>query len=293
MPLSRQHFLGLRASDPETWLGVSELMDYVESLAGALQLEPRPAAQVSAAAALPPPLPAAAFQVVGQDGHFVISIVNHPSNQSLIYHELASSTSRQFDLPGSLAVFGPENRTHWTIADPAVSKYWRLRSKYLGSAFNAPVYFTQPGGDGPSAVASGVLCSASTSSRTQHVANSITVFAEYLPSGAVLQNGDTSDGSPTLDWAAATVYKNGGSTQIAIPKTTIRGLSPATAYAAAWNLSSNAAVFSTNGGQLLGDDLIYLATVTTPASAGDALSSAGGGPNALGATSNSGRYAYT
>ena len=293
MPINRHLFLGLRVSDPETYQGISELLDYVESLAGQLRLEPRPAAQVSAAAALPPPLPAAGFQVTGADGHFEISIANHPSNQSLVYHELASSTNRQFDAAGASAVFGPENRTQWTIADPAAAKYWRLRSKYLGSAFNAPIYFTQPGADGPSTVASGVLRSASTAGRTQHVANSIAVYAEYLPAGAALQNGDTSDGSPTLDWAAAAIYKDGGATQIAIPKTTIRGLSPATAYAAAWNLSSNAASYSSNGSQLLGDDLIYLATVTTPAAVGGALSAAGGGPDALGATANSGRYAYT
>src|SRR5487761_1356901 len=114
MPISRHYFLNLRAADPLAWQGMSALLDYVESLARQPQLEPRPAPQVSSAAALPAPLPAARFQVSGLDGHFEIAIVNNPSNSSLVYHELASSANLQFDLSGGVAVFGPENRTHWT-----------------------------------------------------------------------------------------------------------------------------------------------------------------------------------
>ncbi len=293
MPLARHYFLGLRASDPAAWQGLSELMDYVESLAANLQLDPRPAAQVSPAAALPPPLPAAAFHVAGQDGHFEIAIANHPANRPLVYHELASCATPQFDAPGGVTVFGPENRTQWTIADPAARKYWRLRSKYLGSGFNAPLYFSPPDSAGPGSVDSSVLSAASTASRTQHAANSVTVFAEYLPLGALLQNGDASDGSPALDWAAATLYKDGGAAQIVIPKTTIHGLSPAANYAVAWDTNAGLAVYDANGGRLLGDHLVYLATVTTPAAAGDAYAAAGGGPDALGLTSGAGRYAYT
>lgn len=291
MPLPRQRFLQLRAKDPETYQGISELMDYVEAISRTLNLDPRPAPQ-SAPDSSPVPLPAS-FQVTGADGHYQITVTNHPANSQPVLHEIASSSNLNFDLSGAVSILGPDPRTSWTVANPASTRYWRLRSSFLGSGFNSPQFFTLPNASGPSAVASGVLRTGSTAARTQHSANYVTVSAEYLPAGQLLANGDTSDGTPTLNWPSSSMTFNGGSTPQSLPKSTLRGLTANTTYAVAWNTTTQQVQYSTDGGQLLSDSLVYLATVTTPAASGGAASSAGGGASALGVSANSGRYAYT
>ncbi len=291
MPLPRQHFLQLRSKDPETYRGISELMDYVEAISRSLNLDPRPAPQ-TAPDSSPVPLPAS-FQVTGADGHYQITVANHPANSQPVLHEIASSSNLNFDLSGGVAVLGPDPRTSWTVANPASTRYWRLRSCFLGSGFNAPQWFTLPNASGPSAVAAGVLRASSTAARTQHSANYVTVSAEYVPAGQILANGDTSDGTPTLNWTSASITFNGGSTPQTLPKTTLRGLAANTTYAVAWNTATQQVQYSTDGGQLLSDSLVYLATVTTPAASGGAASFAGGGSTALGVAGNSGRYSYT
>lgn len=291
MPLPRQRFLQLRSTDPETYQGISELMDYVEAISRSLNLDPRPAPQATPNSS-PVPLPAS-FQVTGADGHYQVTVTNHPANSQPVLHEIASSSSLNFDLSGGVSVLGPDPRTSWTVANPASTRFWRLRSCFLGSGFNASQFFTLPNAAGPTAVASGVLRSSSTAARTQHSANYVTVSAEYLPAGQLLANGDTSDGTPTLNWPAASISFNGGSSPQSLPKSTLRGLAANTTYAVAWNTATQQVQYSTDGGQLLADNLVYLATVTTPAASGGAASSAGGGPSALGIAGNSGRYAYT
>lgn len=292
MPIARHWFLPLRQSDPQTWQGLSELMDYVESLAGALGVEPAAAAQVNSATALTPPAAVSAFTVTGANGHFQIQVVNNSANQQPVYHEVASCTTLNFDAPGGLRIYGPEARTNWDITAPGALLYWRLRSKFLNSGYNAPQYFRQAGGSGPAAVSAGVLGSAATAPRTQRSANYVTVFGEHLANGVALANGDISDGTPTIDFASAIVVKDGGATRITLPKTTVRGLSAGATYVVAWDTAANTVRCSTDGGQLLADTLIYLGTVPLPVTTGAPSSSAGGGPNGTGVATNGGQYVF-
>jgi hypothetical protein len=291
--LSRHYFLGLRNQDPQTYHGLNAMMDYMEAMAAQLGVEPAPAAQVAARASVPPPLPASGFQVVGVDGHFQIAITDNAANLQPVWHEIASATSMNFDAASGLLVYGPDARTQWTIPDPASSKYWRLRSKLLGSAFNSPQYFHAISSGAPIPVSSGLLRSAATAARTQHTANYLTVSAEYIAAGAALANGDTSDGTPSVDWAAGNLAWNGGATVQTVPKTTLRGLAAGATYILAWDTSTGTARYTSDGGQALADSEVYLATVTTPATLGAAASVAGGGPSATGISSNGGRYSYT
>jgi hypothetical protein len=293
MPVKRHLFIPLKTRDPRTWEGLNDLTNYVETMARRLNLEPQPAAQSTAEQTLPPPLPAASFSVTGVDGQYRVVIGNNNANFQPVYHEVASATSMTFDAAASVTVFGPDVRTEWSLSDPGTQKFWRLRSKFLNSGFNTPMYFTAGGTSAPFAVASGVLRVSSTAQRTQHSANTITAYAEYLASGAMLANGDTSDGTPTIDWAAGSVAKDGGTTVLTVPKTTIRGLDANTAYVLAWDTSHSVAQYSTQGSDLIADSYIYLATVLTPSAAGGSASSAGGGPNATGVEINGGRYSYT
>lgn len=291
--ISRHYFLGLRNQQPEVYHGLNAVMDYVEGLAAQLGVEPAPAPQVAAGEAAPAPAPATGFAVGGEDGHFQIVITNNSANPQPVLHEIASATTTNFDAAGGTTVYGPDARTEWTISDPGATKYWRLRSKLLTSGFTPPQYFHAGASGAPVAVASGVLRSAATAARTQRSANYLTVMAEYLASGMGLANGDTSDGTPTVDWAAGSLSLDGGATTPAVPKTTLRGLNPGATYVLVWDTAANTARYSTDGGQALADSEIYLATVTTPAAAGGTASSAGGGPNATGIASNGGRYSYT
>jgi hypothetical protein len=291
MPIARHWFLPLRQSDPQTYQGLTALMDYMEALAAAVGVEPAPAAQVSSATALTPPQPAS-FTVTGANGHFQIQVANNSVNQQPVYHEIASCTTLNFDAPGGLEVYGPEARTSWDITDPGATRYWRLRSKFLNSGFNAPQYFRAANGPGPAAVSSGVLSAAAAAPRMQRSANYVTVYGEHLAAGATLANGDVSDGTPTIDFASALVIKDGGATQITLPKTTVRGLTAGATYVVAWDTATHALRCSTDGGQLLDDALIYLGTVLLPATAGTPSSSAGGGPNGTGIATNGGQYVF-
>lgn len=292
MPIARHWFLPLLQSDPQTYQGLTALMDYMESLAAAVGVEPAPAAQVASATALTPPLAASGFSVTGTNGHFQVQVSNNSANQQPVYHEIACCTTLNFDAPGGLRVYGPEARTSWDITDPGATRYWRLRSRFLNSGFNAPQYARNTGGSGPAAVSSGVLTSAATAARTQRSANYVIMYGEHLASGVALANGDLSDGTPTIDFASATAIKDGGATRITLPKTTVRGLIAGATYVVAWDAAANTVRYSTDGGQLLGDTLIYLGTVPLPAAVGAPSSSAGGGPNGTGVASNGGQYVF-
>ncbi len=292
MPIARHWFLPLRQSDPQTYHGLNALMDYMEALAAAIGIEPAAAAQTSSATALAPPQPASGFVVTGANGHFQVQISNNNANQQPVYHEIANCTTLNFDGPGGLRVYGPEARTSWDLTDPGAKLYWRLRSKFLNSGFNTPQYVRNANGPGPAAIASGVLSAAATAARTQRSANYVTVYGEHLASGAALANGDLSDGTPTIDFASAQAIKDGGATTLTLPKTTVRGLTAGATYAVAWDTEANIVRFSTNGGELLADALIYLGTVLLPATTGAPSSSAGGGPNGTGVAANGGQYVF-
>jgi len=111
-------------------------MDYVEAISRSLNLDPRPAPQ-AAPNSSPVPLPAS-FQVTGADGHYQVTVTNHPANSQPVLHEIASSSSLNFDLSGGVSVLGPDPRTSWTVANPASTRFWRLRSCFLAPALTHP-----------------------------------------------------------------------------------------------------------------------------------------------------------
>ncbi len=290
MPFDRHYFLPLRNTAPLVYRGLDELVTYVEHMATQLGVEPRPAAQVAESQSIPPPLPANSFAVTGVDGHFHISIANNSGNRAPVLHELASSTDSTFP-PENTTTYGPESRLEWDIAAPGATFYWRLRSRFYNSGFGSTLYAPN-GPASPAPISAGLLRSSSTSVRQQRSAHTLVVWAEFVASGGALSNGDTSDGTPTVNWSAATIFNNGGTGQISVPKTTIRGLAVNTTYAVLWDSSAATARLLTNASSALADTQIYLATVQTPATSGDAASSAGGGATGLGVTTNGGRYTF-
>lgn len=180
-------------------------------------------ARVAGDVSVPPTV--ASFTVVGQDGRFIIDIVNAAnaagtpgvsgvgtaksitqlqrqqgqgqrvleSNAALfsagmapagaVYHQLQSSTNLLWDLIGNLQEYGPEMRTHWSIEDPNATRYWRIRSKYLNSDYNAWTYFESAAVCGVVAVWAGLL---RTSSLTQ-----VNSAATYTGASPLTQHGLT------------------------------------------------------------------------------------------------------
>lgn len=86
--------------------------------------------------ALTPPPPVGTIEVTGANGVFTIAVTN--ATQSLnktIYNELSYSPSSSFST--GVVVLPASTATHQTLPAPGITVYWRLRSSYDQSNWNA------------------------------------------------------------------------------------------------------------------------------------------------------------
>lgn len=84
--------------------------------------------------------PLAKFKSVeGVDGKFIIQITNPSNSSGPIFHEISTASVTPFGVATDILAYGPDIRTTWEILDPNVTKFVRLRSRYINSDFNKPV----------------------------------------------------------------------------------------------------------------------------------------------------------
>lgn len=95
--------------------------------------------------------------VTGVDGKIVIQIENPSDSSGPIFHEISTASVTPFGVATDILTYGPDIRTMWEITDPNVTKYVRLRSRYINSDFNRPII--------SQAVYSGLLRSSSLSQK--------------------------------------------------------------------------------------------------------------------------------
>src|SRR6266700_826870 len=80
-----------------------------------------------------------------------------------VQHELQSATNLNFDAASNVTSYGPSPQIHYDILDPNVQKFWRVRSRLANSQYNAWTFFINPSVCGPIAVDSGLLRTAALS----------------------------------------------------------------------------------------------------------------------------------
>lgn len=212
----RRHLDGvLKGSFHETrkaLLGLDDNMQLILAHLGLnTGLQDTPGAQ---APNVPIPSPAQ-FTVTGVDGHYVIAITNPQNIQPLtaavlqqnaqanlnaiggaIYHQLQSATSVNFDANSSVSAYGPSTATSLDITDANQQKFWRLRSSYDQSNWNAWQIFSSAAVCGPIAVWSGLLKNSS----------SALVDSATTPEGT---SPLSQDGTTTNIKVAASIWKDG------------------------------------------------------------------------------------
>ena len=99
----------------------------------------------------------ASMTVTGDDGHFSVQIFSPFDVNGEVYHEIQSSATPTFTTSLTLETYGPSPATARIINLPASTRYWRWRSKYADSPFNAWQNY-------PTAVYSGTIRSITTAS---------------------------------------------------------------------------------------------------------------------------------
>ncbi len=278
MPILLRKIESVRLRDPELYEDLKQLQGYINRLEARVGVagvsEPLPAGQKPLAAPDPP----AGISVTGQDGHFRVTITPHANHAGKqIVYGIEAGDDAGFSITATLAVttYGPDQRTYWDITLPNVTKYWRCWAEFKQSDKSAFVYFL--GSCGPLGVASGVLSSASTANRTQKSTNNGILNAQWITNGTALANGQTSNGTPTINWAAFTIYYAGNSKQVSVPLGKIEGLAANTRYFLAWDTASSSMKFSTTATDVLPDTYFGISDATTPATLGGAGIPGGGG----------------
>jgi hypothetical protein len=137
-------------------LGIYAQLEVHNNQLGSNFIEPTNSPQEPSSA--PPPL--ASLMVSGANGIFTVAITNPTQSiNKTLYHELSYSTIASFVGGSGVTTLPVSTSTHQTVAQPNLTVFWRLRSSYDQSNWNA--YQTQPG-----AVASGLQSSAASSDAT-------------------------------------------------------------------------------------------------------------------------------
>ncbi len=278
VPISLPRIQKIRLTDPELYESFRSIEGYVNRLEARMGVagvsEPLPATQKPLAAPDPP----AAISVVGQDGHFKVTITPHANHAGKqVIYGIEAGDDAGFSITATLGVttYGPDGRTYWDITLPNVTKYWRCWAEFKQSDKSAFVYFL--GSCGPLGVNSGVLSSASAANRVQQSKNNAVLNAQYIASGSALANGQTSNGTPTINWAAFTIYYAGNTKTVSVPLGKIEGLATSTQYFLAWDTATNSMKYSTLLWNNLPDTYFSIGSGTTPAVLGGGGTGGGGG----------------
>lgn len=157
MALSKSQINAIRDFGLRTvLLGMYAQLEVHNNATGTNFVEPTNSPQQPSSA--PPPL--ASLSVSGANGAFTVAITNPAQSiNKAIYHELSYSTIASFVGGSGVTTLPVSTSTHQTVAQPGLTVFWRLRSSYDQSNWNA--YQTQPG-----AVSSGLQSSAASSNAT-------------------------------------------------------------------------------------------------------------------------------
>ncbi len=278
MTLSIRQIESQRGRDVELYETLKKFQAYVNQLEARVGVagnaEPLPAGQKPLAAPDPP----AGISVVGQDGHFKVTITPHANHAGKqVVYGIEAGDDAGFSITATLKVttYGPDQRTYWDITLPNVTKYWRCWGQFAQSDKSTYVYFL--GSCGPLGVNSGVLSAASAANRLQRSTNNAILNTQYIASGNALANGQTSNGTPTVNWAAFTIYYAGNTKTISVPLGKIEGLAANTKYFLAWDAATNSMQYSTQLWQTLPDTYFGISDATTPATLGGGGTNGGGG----------------
>lgn len=135
MPVSRAHITPYASVDANQFQAFSDLANFVDALEKAIGMRVGSQAAANSVAA-----PAAVgWTVAAGNGHFLIQIADPAAagTQAPIQHQIASSETADFSDAGGVNTYTlGVGETTRDIVDPGVTKYWRLRSRYPGSAWN-------------------------------------------------------------------------------------------------------------------------------------------------------------
>ena len=155
MRFPRESFEYARQADPALYRALNTLAQALDGLQTAQGIS---LASAAAAAGAAPAPPAAGWTVTAGNGHFLVQIAN-PAYAGLapaLQHQVASAVNQTFDGNAATTVLTlGYGQTSLDVVDPGVTKYWRLRSRTLGSGWNA--WQTYSTASGVTALASGVL----------------------------------------------------------------------------------------------------------------------------------------
>lgn len=153
MPVSRAHITPYASVDANQFQAFTDLANFVDTLEKAIGVRVGGSANNSAA-----PPPAVSWTVTAGNGHFLIQIgeAGGTGTQPPIQHQIASSATADFSDAEAVTTYTlGVGETTRDIVDPGVTKYWRLQSRYPGSAWNGwRLYATAAG---VVALASGAL----------------------------------------------------------------------------------------------------------------------------------------
>lgn len=149
MPVSRAYIAPLLTSgDPavrsigQAATDLANQSDAIESAAGlAIQVGAK-----STAASPSVNAPAAtSMTVTVANGHFLVQIAAPSSNTPILQHQLRSATDSGFSQNVTVYTLGFGQLT-LDVVDPAVTKYWALRSQVQGSTWNQWSLLSGPNG---------------------------------------------------------------------------------------------------------------------------------------------------
>src|SRR3970040_753196 len=271
MPILLRKIESVRLKNPELYEDLKHLQGYINRLEARVGVagvsEPLPAGQKPLAAPDPP----AGISVTGQDGHFRVTITPHANHaEKKVVYGIEAGDDAAFSVTATLKVttYGPDQRTYWDITLPNVTKYWRCWAEFKQSDKSGYVYFL--GSCGPLGVNSGVLSAASAANRLQRSTNNAILNAQYISSGSALANGQTSNGTPTINWAAFTIRYAGDTKTVSVPLGKIEGLAANTRYFLAWDTATSTMKFSTLAQDVTPDTYFGISDATTPATLGGA-----------------------
>lgn len=152
MPVSRGNINGLATQDPVSFQAFTDLANFVDALEASIGVH------VGAGARQPAAPPAAAWSVSAANGHYLVQIANPESGSAPapLQHQFESATAATFDANAATTTYTlGVGETTRDLVDPGVSKFFRLRSRYPGSAWNSWQLFATAAG--VVALASGAL----------------------------------------------------------------------------------------------------------------------------------------
>jgi len=143
MPVDRSYIQPFAQRDSGAFLALTALANHADALEAAVGVR----VGATGSVARPPAPPAASWTITASQGHYVIEISAPDAATSPVQHQLRSATSELFDANSATSTYtlglGEGTRD---IVDPNFAKFWQIRSRYQGSAWNSWRSYTTAAG---------------------------------------------------------------------------------------------------------------------------------------------------